>query len=129
RVGEEGQFNYVPITSRTTRLFLGMHIQCVQCHDHPFNGDFKQKHFWGVNAFFRQVERKGTMPNQRNAPAPTLELVDNTSWNMDQDGQPGIVFFEKRNGVLLSTRPTFSLPHAAKDKKNPFKSEVNRRMQ
>ncbi|MCP2937267.1 DUF1549 domain-containing protein, partial [Salmonella enterica subsp. enterica serovar Typhimurium] len=42
----------VPRTSRTTRLFLGQQLQCVQCHDHPQN-DWKQADFWGVNAFFR----------------------------------------------------------------------------
>ena len=57
---EEGQFEVVPVTSRTTRLFLGLQTQCVQCHDHPFNPDWKQYHFWGMNAFFRQVERIGT---------------------------------------------------------------------
>src|SRR5262249_37538655 len=49
---QEGQFEAVPITSRTTRLFLGLQIQCTQCHDHPFNNQWKQQHFWGVNAYF-----------------------------------------------------------------------------
>src|SRR5262249_19341828 len=48
---EEGRFNMVPLTSRTTRLFLGLQTQCAQCHVHPLNKDWKQQHFWGVNAF------------------------------------------------------------------------------
>jgi hypothetical protein len=98
---DEGQFSMVPITSRTTRLFLGLQIQCTQCHDHPFNSQWKQQHFWGVNAFFRQVERKGAMP-KRNAPPANFELADNESWNSDT-----VVFFEKRNGVVLPARATF----------------------
>ena len=43
----DGKFDMVPITSRTTRLFLGLQTQCVQCHDHPFNPDWKQSNFWG----------------------------------------------------------------------------------
>ncbi len=111
KVAEEGQFSMVPITSRTTRLFLGLQTQCVQCHDHPFNGEWKQKHFWGVNAFFRQVERKG-MPARvvRNAPPATLELTDNPNWNVEEDGKAGLIFYERRNGVLMSTRPQFRLP-------------------
>ena len=99
---EEGQFSMVPITSRTTRLFLGLQIQCTQCHDHPFESSpWKQQHFWGVNAFFRQVERKGAMP-KRNAPPAPFELADNPSWNEDT-----VVFFERRNGVVLPARATF----------------------
>ncbi len=46
------EFDAVPLTSRTTRLFLGQQIQCTQCHDHPQN-QWKQADFWGINAFFK----------------------------------------------------------------------------
>jgi hypothetical protein len=100
----EGQFDAVPITSRTTRLFLGLQIQCAQCHNHPFNPEWKQHHFWGVNAFFRQVERDGT-PLMRNNPqnmAAKLVLKDNSSYNQD-----GKVFFEDRQAVVQQTAARF----------------------
>jgi hypothetical protein len=53
---DNGAFDMVPVTSRTTKLFLGLRTQCVQCHDHPFNDEWGQHHFWGINAFFRQVD-------------------------------------------------------------------------
>src|SRR5205823_1843588 len=62
---KNGRWDMVPATSRTTRLFLGIRTQCVQCHDHPFNGEWRQDHFWGINAFFRQVETKRTQGNPR----------------------------------------------------------------
>jgi len=103
---QEGQFEMVPITSRITRLFLGVQTQCAQCHDHPFNPSVKQKDFWGVNAFLRQVERKGTPPatddNRRMQSMPVLGLSDNTKINTD-----ATVLYEKRNGVILPTRATF----------------------
>jgi hypothetical protein len=102
KVVEEGQFSMVPITSRTMRLFLGIQVQCAQCHDHPFNQQLKQEHFWGINAFFRQVERKGVPAMGRDAPAAMLELVDHATWNNDR-----IIFFERRNGVVKPTRPVF----------------------
>src|SRR5262249_28542804 len=55
---EDGVHEMVPITSRITRLFLGVQTQCTQCHDHPFDANLKQEHFWGINAFLRQVERQ-----------------------------------------------------------------------
>ncbi len=41
-------------TAATTRIFLGLQVQCTQCHNHPFN-DWKQQKYWEMNAFFRQV--------------------------------------------------------------------------
>src|SRR5581483_7122196 len=104
RETEEGRFEAVPVTSRTTRLFLGIQTQCTQCHDHPLNTG-KQSEFWGVNAFFRQVSRGGTPPNPNNPrmmTATQLTLGDNPSYNPN-----GIVFYERRNGQTLPTKPTF----------------------
>jgi hypothetical protein len=103
REAEEGKFNVVPLTSRSTRLFLGLQTQCAQCHQHPFNKDWKQQHFWGVNAFFRQVDApKGRPKNERMERVPVLELTDNPNFNSE-----GIVFFEQRNGVVLPTKAVF----------------------
>jgi len=100
---KEGHFQMVPITARITRLFLGIQTQCTQCHDHPFDAKLKQKDFWGVNVFLRQVERKGTPPNMRQMQAGmTLELQDNASLNQD-----GLISYEKRNGVFMVTKPVF----------------------
>jgi hypothetical protein len=98
-----GKFQMVPITSRTTKLFLGLRTQCVQCHDHPFNDDWRQSHFWGINAFFRQVDAPKGRP-QRNRQGTTVqyELTDNATLN-----KAGNVFFERRNGLLLTTKATF----------------------
>ncbi|MBS0203617.1 MAG: DUF1549 domain-containing protein [Planctomycetes bacterium] len=79
--------NAVPATAITARIFLGMQVQCTQCHNHPFN-DWKQTQFWGMNAFFRGTRRQGAGGNQRNE----FTLEDN-----DADS---IVFFEKRSGVM-----------------------------
>ncbi|MCA9071228.1 MAG: DUF1549 domain-containing protein, partial [Planctomycetaceae bacterium] len=44
------------IASRTSRVFLGMRLECAECHDHPFE-PWKQKDFWGQAAFFAQISR------------------------------------------------------------------------
>lgn len=106
--GTNGRFDMVPVTSRTTRLFLGLRTQCVQCHDHPFSGEWQQHHFWGINAFFRQVDlprgrpmammakaKKGVKEGQR-------ELRDNPTFNVK-----GMVHYERRNAVVYYTNPTF----------------------
>jgi hypothetical protein len=103
-VRENGQFNMVPITSRITRLFLGVQTQCAQCHDHPADPKLKQNHFWGINAYLRQVRRDGTppMPGNRMMGFTPLTLRDDASVN--QDAQ---VFFETRNAKLLPAKAQF----------------------
>ena len=42
-------------TAKTAQIFLGLQVQCTQCHNHPFNSGVKQNQFWELNAFFRQA--------------------------------------------------------------------------
>ena len=49
------------LASRTARVFLGMRLECAQCHDHPFE-PWTQQEFWGFAAFFAQISRpRGTL--------------------------------------------------------------------
>ncbi len=40
------------------QLFLGARLQCARCHNHPFE-NVTQTDYYGLAAFFAQVERKG----------------------------------------------------------------------
>jgi hypothetical protein len=44
------------LAAHISRLFLGVRIECAQCHDHPF-GKWKREEFWGQAAFFAGVGR------------------------------------------------------------------------
>lgn len=44
------------LAARTARVFLGMRLECAQCHDHPFE-PWTQEDFWGFAAFFAQISR------------------------------------------------------------------------
>ena len=39
-------------------VFLGVKIECAQCHDHPFN-ELTQDDYWGMAAFFTKLVRDG----------------------------------------------------------------------
>ncbi len=43
----------------TAQLFLGMRLQCAQCHHHPFE-KWSQNDYYSFSAFFTQVARKTT---------------------------------------------------------------------
>jgi hypothetical protein len=47
----------------TAQLFLGMRLQCAQCHHHPFE-KWSQQDYYSLAAFFTQVSHKvGTEPD------------------------------------------------------------------
>jgi hypothetical protein len=48
------------------RLFMGIHIRCAQCHDHPYVDEWKQDDFWGLAAFFGQLRDHSWTPNGGN---------------------------------------------------------------
>ena len=49
--------NATRLASETARLFLGLNIQCAQCHDHPFE-NWKQDEYHRMAAFFARTEAK-----------------------------------------------------------------------
>jgi hypothetical protein len=50
------------ITDNVTKMFLGVQLQCAQCHNHPFT-DWKQNEYWGMAQFFMKV-RLSANPQQ-----------------------------------------------------------------
>lgn len=44
------------MTDLTSRHFLGIRLNCAQCHNHPFAA-WKQSDYWGMAAYFTQIQR------------------------------------------------------------------------
>jgi hypothetical protein len=59
------------LAAATARLFLGVQLDCAQCHDHPF-AKWSRDQFWGLAGFFAGIEQ--TQPN--NFFAPLREVFD-----------------------------------------------------
>jgi hypothetical protein len=94
------EFDAVPLTSLTTRLFLGQQIQCTQCHDHPSN-EWKQLDFWGINAFFKGMRTKNV--NKPNATG--LVAYDHTE--LTDQPTDAYVRFDRRNGLVGVAFPRY----------------------
>lgn len=60
------------LASSTARIFLGLQIECAQCHDHPFDHTWKQNDFWGYAAFFARLQR----PNESEPLQMVRRIVD-----------------------------------------------------
>ncbi len=45
------------LAAATSRLFMGVQLECAQCHDHPFS-KWSRDQFWGLAAFYAGVEQQ-----------------------------------------------------------------------
>jgi hypothetical protein len=112
REDREGAVNYllaqmempddgVQATAKTTRLFMGIQVQCTQCHDHPFN-KWEQDQFWQFNSFFRQLDKE-----PETAYNPKTGRNEEVHMNLVRKEFTGPVFFERRNGEMRVAYPQF----------------------
>ena len=76
------------LAASTARTFLGIRIECAQCHDHPF-ASWKREAFWGFAAFFGGIEKQGPadafgpireIPDRRELTIPGSERVVRASF-------------------------------------------------
>jgi hypothetical protein len=94
-------------TAQTAKLFLGLQVQCTQCHNHPFN-EWKQRKFWEFNAFFKQTRAlRQFMPGTNDVASAELVNQDFAGEGAAPDPQEAIIFYELRNGNLESAFPVF----------------------
>ena len=120
------QENAATATAKTARYFLGMQVQCTQCHNHPFN-DWKQDQFWGMNAFFRQTKAPRTFAGRMQE----IDYVrlDNEDFPGESNKNPkdAEIYYELRNGTIKVAYPMFvdgtEINHSG------YADEVNRRQE
>jgi hypothetical protein len=67
--------------SVTARMFLGVQIQCAQCHDHPYDPRYKQDDFYGLVAYFartkhKEQRREASQDAEAQGPAMPSEMPD-----------------------------------------------------
>ncbi len=98
--------NGVQATAKTSQVFLGMEVQCTQCHNHPFN-EYKQNQFWEMNAFFRQtkVERIDDSVGKKRRFVGRMVNVDFKGESGDPNKAE--IYYELRNGKLKVAYPVF----------------------
>ncbi len=65
----------------TTQSFLGLQLQCAQCHDHP-DEDWTQEDFQGLTGFFRSAHASG---RGRGPNGPVFEVADRSVDEEQQD--------------------------------------------
>jgi Protein of unknown function (DUF1553)/Protein of unknown function (DUF1549) len=69
------EFKAENIAASSSRLFLGVKLECAQCHDHPF-ARWSRKQFWELAAFFTNVQGQ-QMVRPVNPKQPTPATAKN----------------------------------------------------
>ena len=62
------------MASTLSRAFMGIQIQCAQCHDHPFDR-WTQEDFYGMASFFTQVTTR-TVKKKKGQKRDTIFVED-----------------------------------------------------
>ncbi len=77
----EGRFplGVTDLADLSSRYFLGIRLNCAQCHDHPFT-EMKRSEYWGMAAFFAQIQTPGRakmvyMAGVRDDPKMTMATL------------------------------------------------------
>ena len=55
----QSELDRLKLGENVAQVFLGMRLQCAQCHNHPFDR-WTMDDYYGFNAFFAQIGRKNT---------------------------------------------------------------------
>jgi hypothetical protein len=122
---QANEFKPENLAGSTARLFLGVKLECAQCHKHPFD-HWTRTQFWEFAGFFTDVVPPG-QPNQADQPGRTRGEI-----KIPVPGQDRVVRAHFLDGTEpmwpegTATRPTLAVWMTAAD--NPYfaRAVVNR---
>ena len=113
------------LASGTARVFLGIRLECAQCHDHPF-ASWKREQFWGYAAFFASIQKQ----TQGDLTVPSGEVADR--WELAIPGTETIAPASYPDGTFpvrkYRVRGRQTLAQWMTSAKNPYfaRATVNR---
>jgi len=122
KVNEE---NGTQATAAVSRIFLGLQVQCTQCHNHPFN-QWKQQKFWEFNAFFRQSRAlRRFVSGSTNQDVDHAEIVNEDFAGEGRRPEKAEIYYQLRNGLTKVAYPAFV--DGTEIGKSGYVNQVNRR--
>ncbi len=117
--------NGTQATAAVSRIFLGLQVQCTQCHNHPFN-QWKQQKFWEFNAFFRQSRAlRRYVAGSTNRDVDHVEIVNEDFAGEGRRPEKAEIYYQLRNGKSMVAYPAFV--DGTEIGKSGYVSQVNRR--
>ncbi len=102
------------LTNDTAVLFFGVNISCAKCHDHPLVPDWKQDHYYGMQAFFhRTFSSKKNLILEKPYGSVRFKTTDN------QDRDASLMFL---SGVLV----TDATPALSDEEKKAVEEQIRK---
>jgi hypothetical protein len=113
------------VAAATSRLFLGVKIECAQCHNHPFD-TWKRNQFWEYASFFAGLQPIDVMRVRRT---PTEAIEVRSLKIPDTETTVKAKFLDSKEPKFkdgVSSRITLAEWMTAKDNKYFARNAVNR---
>ncbi len=83
------------LAGATARIFLGVQIECAQCHDHPYYDQYKQEDFYRFAAYFGRTNARQAKKDKKDRKRPPVVVVKERRRGEVHlplaDGSPGAV--------------------------------------
>ncbi len=113
-------------TEDTAQLFLGVRMQCAQCHHHPYER-WSQRDYQALGAFFSQIDRQPTFRLAEERLTTKRVMAEAISKKTGEKITPAALGNEPK-GLTADDDARVALADWLADKKNPFfaKALVNR---
>lgn len=114
------------LAAGVSRAFLGVRLDCAQCHDHPFDR-WKREQFWSFAAFFAGLDRGGN--NQPALTGGLFEVSDRRELMIpDTDKLAAAVFLDGSEPKWRTQSGRELLAKWITSRENPYfaKAAVNR---
>ena len=118
------ELDRLKLSENVAQVFMGMRIQCAQCHNHPFDR-WTMNDYYGFNAFFAQIGRKPTddpqdvvVFNSKNGETQHFLTKQNVKPKFLGGEEPEIKVGEDRRKVLAEWLASPRNPYFARNVAN-----------
>jgi hypothetical protein len=75
------------LTDTTAQHFLGIQLQCAQCHNHPFT-TWKQTEYWGMASFYGKVKTDNPKNANKGGDNTTIGVTEGNGRTKQKDFFP-----------------------------------------
>lgn len=119
----QNAIDFPGLTRDVGRLFLGVDLQCAQCHNHPLIDDYKQYDFQGLFVVYSNITRRGDTKFPAVSEKALVKKIEFQSVFTSEKGATGprMPFGMEFEFVAFKPGEEFSVPP---DKKTNFPGKL-----